>query len=307
MASIFIQIPSYRDHELPVTIQNAIDMASGSNTLVFGVHNCVMYPGEVLVDISAPDWVEIRYLESIAPENIGLQLSRYLANAHYSGEDFYLQIDSHMRFAQDWDLIAIKSLTKFKDLGIAKPLLTGYPGNYWYSDSGELRDRLNSQFTRISFQEFPEQFKASLIPSQLASLLPKACGFTASVSGGAIFTLGEFAAITPNKKIAFWGEEILIAARAFTHGFTLLAIDDQFLWHLYYGDGGVEKNRRHHCWQDWPDIWGTLDTASRKEVERIFTERIVGEGALGSIRSLEDYEIFAGLDFKKREVTQKFK
>lgn len=306
MPSIFIQIPSYRDYELPLTIKNAIDMASGTNALVFGVHNCVSYHGEVLVDIDTPDWAEIRYLESIAPENIGLQLSRHLANEQYSGEDYYLQIDSHMRFAKDWDLIAIKSLTKFKDLGIDKPLLTGYPGNYWYSDSEEFRDRINSQFTRISFQEFTEQFENTLIPSQLASPLPKGCGFTASVSGGAIFTLGEFAAIKPNKKIAFWGEEILIAARAFTHGFTLLAVDDQFLWHLYYGEGGVEKNRRHHCWQDWPDLWPQMDAESKKEVEHIFTQQIISDEALGSIRSLEEYGIFSGLDFGKREVTQKF-
>lgn len=306
MASIFIQIPSYRDYELPLTIKNAIDMASGTTNLVFGVHNCILYPGEVIVDIETPDWAEIRYAESIAPNNIGLQLSRYIANELYSGEDYYLQIDSHMRFVQDWDLIAIKSLNKFKDLGIDKPLLTGYPGNYWYSDAGEARDKRNAQFTRISFQEFPDQFRDTLIPSQLASLLPKHCGFTASVSGGAIFTLGEFAAIKPNKKIAFWGEEILIAARAFTHGFTLLAIDDQFLWHLYYGDGGFEKNRRHHCWQDWPELWSEMDVESKKEVERILTQQIVGDGALGSIRSLEEYGIFSGLDFKKREVTQKF-
>lgn len=305
MASIFIQIPSYRDYELPVTIQNAIDMASGETTLVFGVHNCVAYSGEVSLDTDTPSWVEIRCIESIAPDNIGLQLSRNIANSLYSGQDFYLQIDSHMRFAKDWDLVAIKSINKFKNLGIDKPLLTGYPGNYWYSDSGEIRDKLNNQYTRISFKENPEQFRSSLIPSQLASLSPKGCGFIASVSGGAIFTLGEFALIEPNKKIAFWGEEILIAARAFTHGFTLLAIEDQFLWHLYYGDGGLEKNRRHHCWQDWPELWGTLDSQSKEEVERIFTQRVVGEGALGSIRSLEDYEVFAGLDFRKREVTQK--
>jgi len=306
MSSIFIQIPSYRDYELPLTIKNAIDMASGSNSLVFGVHNCISYPSEISLEIDTPDWVEIRYLESIAPENIGLQLSRYIANEQYSGEDFYLQIDSHMRFAKDWDLTAIKSLIKFKELGIDKPLLTGYPGNYWYSDSGEVRDRLNAQFTRISFQEFPDQFRGTLIPSQLASALPEGCGFTASVSGGAIFTIGEFALIKPNKKIAFWGEEILIAARAFTHGFTLLAIDNQFLWHLYYGEGGVEKNRRHHCWQDWPELWEKLDLESKEEVRRIFTHRVIDDTALGSERSLEDYEVFAGLDFSTGKITQKF-
>lgn len=306
MSSIFIQIPAYRDYELPFTIKNAIDMASGENTLVFGVHNCVLYSGEVLIDVDTPDWVQIRYIESIAPDNIGLQLSRYLANEQYSGEDYYLQIDSHMRFTQDWDLIAIKSLTKFKDLGINKPLLTGYPGNYWYSESGELRDKINSQVTRVSFQEFPDQFKNTLIPSQLASTLPEGCGFTASVSGGAIFTLGEFALIKPNKKIAFWGEEVLIAARAFTSGFTLLAIDEQFLWHLYYGEGGIEKNRRHHCWQDWPDLWAKLDLESKEEVRRIFTHRVISDTALGSERSLAEYEVFAGLDFSTGEVTQKF-
>ena len=305
MSSIFIQIPSYRDWELPKTISDAINKASGQHELYFGIHNCVLFSGEVIKPDSKVNWAHIKYEESIAPKNIGLQKSRYIANEFYDGEDYYLQIDSHMRFVKDWDLKSIKMIDDYISDGIQKPLITMYPPSYSYADDGKTEVLDNFTYlTRILFTENSNQFKETLIPTQTAHKIPDGCVYTASTSGGFIFTLGSFASIKPNQKIAFWGEEPLIAARAFTHGFNLVVPTEYLAYHLYEGSKPYSKTRRHHVWKDFPKIWNEMDLISKEEYRSIFMDKIIGDDGLGTVRTLEEYEEFAGLNFKDKEILQ---
>lgn len=299
MSSIFVQIPSYRDFELPKTINDCIAQSSGNNTIRFGVHNCVAFEGEVVV--AKKPYVSIR--TSIAPENIGLQKARHIANEFYDGEDYYFQIDAHMRFEKNWDETCIHAVTKYQDMGLSKPLITQYPANYVYDDKGKEKYDENPFYqTGIWFGDNIKEFEETLIPTQTAKMLSSDCGFIKSVSGGNIFTLGEFAHIKPNPKIAFWGEEPLIAARAFTHGFDLVMPFAHSVRHLYHSLQPFAKVRRHHVWIDYPDIWEVKEKESKEEYKRIFSERIVGEGALGTERTLDDYEEFSGLNFRTGKI-----
>jgi len=47
-----------------------------------------------------------------------------------------------------------------------------------------------------------------------------------------------------------------------------------------------------------------MDTVSKQEYRSIFTDRRVGDDALGSVKSLEEYEEFAGLDFRTGQIHQ---
>lgn len=305
MSSIFIQIPSYRDWELSKTVSDAINKASGQHKLYFGIHNCVLFPGEIIKPESTVNWAHVNYEESIAPKNIGVNKSRYIANEFYNGEDYYLQIDSHMRFVKDWDFKAIKMINDYVLDGLEKPLITMYPPSYWYADDGKTEVLGNFTFlTRILFTENPNQFKKTLIPTQTAHKIPNGCVYTASTSGGFIFTLGSFANIKPNQKIAFWGEEPLIAARAFTHGFDLVVPTEYLTYHLYTSDQPYFKIRRNHVWKDFVTEWSSLLALSDIEYREIFTKNIIGPNGFGDKRSLRNYEEFAGLDFTTGEVKQ---
>ena len=304
MSSIFIQIPSYRDFEINKTIASAVNNASGQNTLHFGIHQCLLFDSEIVINTNYPDWVKINFTDSIAPENIGLQKSRYIANKFYGNEDYYFQIDAHMRFVKNWDLKAIGMMNWYIDIGISNPLITAYPSSYWYLDDGVTEHHTDYYPTKILFVQNLNQFKTTLIPLNTAYPTNKYCGYTASVSGGCIFTLGSFAKIKPNQKIAFWGEEPLIAARAFTHGFDLVTPPDHLVSHLYAEDKPFKKMRRHHVWNDFPEIWNEIDAISKAEYSSIFTDRRISDDALGSIRTLEEYEQFAGLNFKTGQIHQ---
>jgi len=298
MPSIFVQIPSYRDWELSETIRDAVAKKSVDNTVAFGVHNCMLADDDMSLDFGS---AIVRLEQSIAPNNIGLQKARKIANALYDGEDYYLQTDAHMRFVQDWDKILIDDHNMYRNAGIQKPLITQYPGDYQHDN---LPNHANPPFneTTICFCENREQFLQTLIPSQTAVSAKPACRFYYSVSGGFIFADGNFSKITPNEKIAFWGEEPLIAARAFTHGYDIVAPTRFVLWHLYASGRSFEHIRRHHVWQDFPEMWQEMDAISKAEYQSIFTDRRMSDDALGTERTLEEFEEFTGLNFAYRTI-----
>lgn len=304
MSSIFIQIPSYRDFEINKTIASAINNASSHNYLHFGIHQCLLFDSEIIINKNYPNWIKIDSIDSIAPENIGVLKSRYIANEFYDGEEYYFQIDAHTRFEKEWDIKAIQMMNDFINFGINKPLMTSYPSSYWYLDDGVTETNSGYYPTKILFIQKLNQFKETLIPNNTAYPTNKYCGYTYSVSAGCIFTFGSFAQIKPNQKIAFWGEESLVAARAFTHGFDLVTPPDHLISHLYAENKPFKKMRRHHVWNDFPKIWNEIDAISKAEYRSIFTDRRVSDDALGSIRTLEEYEQFSGLDFKTGQINQ---
>jgi hypothetical protein len=294
MSSIFIQIASYHDFELPKTIINAVKQKSGNNKITFGVFNCYYE----FNDIYIPDVENLSIIEKKAPDGIGVSRSRSIANSLYNGEDYYLQIDAHTRFEKNWDEYLISEIQRFQDCGIKKPILTTYPGIYSYNN--ELNEVIipGQSVSRISVDDIPGTFSSSLIPGQGAfglngSVIQK------SISAGFIFTIGEFAKINFNEKIMFWGEEILTAARAWTRGFDLLMPSKQILYHLYYDQNSrMQKSNRRHVWKDFPDIFYANDKISKDEIKDIFTSQRISEDGLGAERSLSDFECYTGLNFK---------
>lgn len=299
MPSIFINICSYRDFELEPTILDILQKSSGKHEINFGIHVSYLEESEIKI----PNLSNIKYKLSKVPENIGVGAARYLAHQFYNGEDFYLQCDSHTRLVQDWDDQLIHCVLNYQINGISKPLLSMYPSNYWYTDetfTEKGHDQLDPEYrTNISFHEKPEDFKNLRIPSQMA--MPSGTNiFTKSVSAGFIFTVGPFMA--PNKDMAFWGEEIMIAARAYTHGYDLLVPDRQYMYHLYYNWSKPEMNRRKIFWQDFPKEFEEMNAKSRQIVYKTLTEGTIGEGYLGTERTLSEYGVFAGLNFTTGEV-----
>lgn len=305
MSSIFIQIPSYRDLELSKTIFSAFKNASQENNINFGISNVVLSEKEIYIPTNLPNFARLKSAISLAPMNIGVQQSRKIANDFYDGEDYYLQVDSHMRFEKNWDIYLISLIKRYQKANFKKPLLSTYPPGYYYDES------LFEQFSPldnvnvISFLEDKSKFEKTYIPSQLAISVNPECFYTASVSAAFIFTLGAFAKIIPNEKIAFWGEEILTAARAYTHGFDLLLPTRSCLWHLYYDHSkSVQENARYHVWKDFPEKWRQLEKETNQELNRIFINKVIGESELGSERTLEAYGEYAGLDFVNKKVVQ---
>lgn len=290
LASIFIQLASYHDKELPGTILDALKMSSGEHQINFGVHHNYYE----VDDISLPDLPNVKVSISKAPENLGIGVSRAIAHSFYAGEDYYMQVDAHTRFRENWDVNYIAEIEYYQSLGFQKPLLTTYPRNYWYTD-GVLEHDKGWGVSCISFEEDPNRFQVFRAPTQTAAPNPTWNVFSRSISAGSIFTVGPF--FVPNTTAHSIGEEILIAARAFTRGYDILIPRENQLSHLYYDHDKPHANGRRLVWKDFPEEASQMETVGSAHVKDLFLNKIVSEQGLGEERTLEEFEVFSGLDF----------
>lgn len=118
-------------------------------------------------------------------------------------------------------------------------------------------------------------------------------------SGHFAFAEGRFVREVPyDPYLYFHGEEISMAVRAYTHGYDLFHPHRTLLWHCY------ERAYRDRHWDDH-DSWYRTDLASHARVRTLLGVSSsggtnFGHYGLGEIRSLEAYERFAGINFKKR-------
>ena len=127
MPKIFIQIASYRDRELIPTIKNCIENAKYPKDLVFALawqHDATETLGEYATD------ARFKIIDIPYQESQGVCWVRHKLNLLYSDEEYCLQLDSHHRFAKNWDTQAIGMLKDLQAAGYAKPLLTAYIPSY---------------------------------------------------------------------------------------------------------------------------------------------------------------------------------
>ena len=102
--TIFIQIASYRDPELVKTIEDCITNAKNPKNLRFGI--CRQYhPQDVFDNLDKyKEDKRFRILDVLCEYSKGVCWARNQVQQLYEGEMYTLQIDSHMRFAPNWDV-----------------------------------------------------------------------------------------------------------------------------------------------------------------------------------------------------------
>jgi hypothetical protein len=298
MSSIFINIAAYHDYELGKTINSLINNSSGNNDLFFGVH----YVYEDEDNIDAPKYNNVDYIVSKAPENLGIGTGRYIANTLYKGQDYYMVIDSHSRVIKNWDEYLIADVLMYQSEGHAKPVLTCYPAAYWYDEEGNevLGDNYGPQNIDFNKNEyFQDRFAKELNASNTGSI--ENSKYQKSISGGFTFTISPY--ITINKDITF-AEEFAVGAMLYTNGFDLLIPTKLVIYHYYSNPsiGKFEEHKRRSIWQYEKNdkILSEISKISQEINYKMFNENIVGEGFLGSERSLDDYANYANINFKDK-------
>jgi len=285
MPSIFVQIASYNDDELIKTVNSCLLKASKNNKIKIGIHECYI---DKKTKINNKD-VKIKY--SKAPKNLGVGMGRYLSNQFYDGEDYYLQVDSHTRFIQDWDEIIINNLEQHYLVG-NECILTGYPPSFSYQNDQEVMD-LNSDSSLIKFKKNDQDYfnNTRIVHQESKPIDESYC--SESVSGGFIFGKGLISNIVQNPAIFYYGEEILRAASFYTNGYNLMAPKKPIVFHLY----GSNSNRIP-CWISYAEESNKLQDLSATAIKLILSENRVGLRELGSKRTIESYGRYVGLDFK---------
>ena len=104
---IFISIASYTDPELPRTLRDCLDNARWPADLRFGI----CWQGDpadpVPLNVFRSD-KRFRYADYTIAESEGGTWARSIAQRFWEGETHTLQIDSHMKFDENWDVRLIE-------------------------------------------------------------------------------------------------------------------------------------------------------------------------------------------------------
>jgi hypothetical protein len=301
MSNIFIQIASYRDPQLPHTLKDCISKAAHPENLVFGIawqHG----PEETLDVKSFGEGPTFRILDIPFEESKGACWARNKIQQEYKDETYTLQLDSHHRFVENWDTILIDMLEGLRNKDCPKPLLTGYIPSF--NPENDPAERVTVPW-RMNFDRFIPEGVVFFLPASI----PDSDKLTGPVrarfySAHFCFADGTFATeVQHDPEYYFHGEEISIGVRAFTHGYDLFHPHKPVIWHEYTRKGRTKQ------WDDDKEWWvknKDCHLRNRKlfEMDGEVNDINFGKYGFGSVRTLEDYEKFAGISFKKRAIQQ---
>jgi glycosyltransferase involved in cell wall biosynthesis len=129
--TILLHLPAYRDPELIPTIEDALAKAKNPKRVHFGI--CRQYHPEDKFDDLTKYKKDKRFkiYECLYTEAKGLPWARSIINEKLLGdEDYVCQLDSHHRFAQDWDETLIDMHKGLEKKGYKKPIIAGYSPLY---------------------------------------------------------------------------------------------------------------------------------------------------------------------------------
>ncbi|MFC1659681.1 GlcNAc-transferase family protein [Pseudomonadota bacterium] len=301
--TIFVQIASYRDHELQYTLQDLFKKAKRPENIFVGIcHQYDMKSDEDkrLFEVPFPRQEQLRIDEVDYRESLGCCWARHRVQKLYKDEKWTLMIDAHTRFEPDWDEFLVSTIKKLKP----KTMLTAYAAAYTKQDLENYRGEYEKKDNLGAVYLF---FDAGTI--RCNAILSVGDRTTAAFCAHAGFAAADIIKEIPyDPNLFFLGEEPNIAARAFTKGWELRLIDRNILYHFYNADDvKKEKKINTHAAQD---------ALSKKRTRHLFNMQKsndpevlqeIEKYGLGTKRTLRDYERFSGIDFRRKTLRERTK
>jgi hypothetical protein len=282
------------------TIEDMLAKASHPENLVFGL--CWQY--DETEDITKYDNdPRFRVSKHHYSESQGLGWARHITNTLYNGEKYTLQIDSHHRFVQGWDDICLEDYKQAKKHS-KKPIITTYCTPFNPNDN---ESTWNPVPCLMSQYEFSGDKLLMSMPYYIQDYKERKHIIKArTISGHFYFTSGDFVKEVPYDPDIYFGgytEETTLSVRAFTNGYDFFSPYRMVMWHEY------TRNYRPKHWDDHgkesqtKKTSGERDIFARNKTRQLFEQEDhninMGEYGLGTKRSLRDYEVYGGFDFKK--------
>ena len=296
LPTIFVSIASYRDPDCQNTVRDLFEKAAYPERIIIGL--CLqIVPGEdedCLV--STEPHQQLRLIEVHAAEGRGACWARSRVQELWRGEDYFFQVDSHMRFVPGWDEKLIAMLGKCSG---EKSVISTYPLEFTPPD----------QFAPDMLVTIrPKGFDIDGVLTQNSWLypldkVPEHPAPSAFISAGMLFASGRVVDEIPyDPYLYFTGEEITLGARLWTSGWEIYCPNEVIAYHNY-----SQQTARPRHWVDQTD-WVNLSLRSRRRIRHILGIEIINNDSddlvgierygLGSVRTLAEYEVFSGLDFK---------
>lgn len=292
---ICIEIAAYEDPELLATVFSAVRQADHAER----VHFAICYQSDDLHDLHS-----LRAIKNCRVTHLTQAQSRGTCYARHccqklikDTDDFVFQMDSHMRFVKHWDTLILKQWYELND---KKGILSVYPPNYNDSNHADKSifdpayDTPAAGCGMICRFFRPDSYFISFLSHSFNNTM-KPGARNAFIAAGYMFAPAELhRTILHDPDMFFCGDELPMAIRYFTHGYNIYNPPQCYVYHQYH-----RPNRKM---TKAPDV-------AESEKRRLMTlldvipecEKVdLGEYGLGTERTLHDFEVFAGVDFKQK-------
>lgn len=308
--AIFVGIASYCDKELDLTLTQLFSRAKLPQRVYVGLvlqeHKAIRDAPELSRWRSHPN---VRMIEFEPEESKGAGWARtHIAKMH-RGEAYYLQLDSHHLFTRAWDAACVDLLSKLEPVS-PKPMLTSYVHNY-PENATEVDDLVKQLPWRMTAGHWMKPFsgltpkKIQYLPAPVEAHIMKTndgkSQVSAFFSAHFVFVRSEWLREVPyDPEMYFDGEEDSLGIRSWTSGWDMFYPSVHIVFHRY-----ERKNQTKH-WDDHPEIFHNMTISSIKRLDDIIAtgggpkgSDALGKYGLGKVRSIEQYQHFAGVDYTK--------
>jgi hypothetical protein len=300
---LFVSIASYCDPVLPFTLQRAVATAAAPQRLHLGVVD--QSPADTPRVAAPGGGARLSQVRIAVADARGPCWARAIAMSLYDGEEWFLQLDSHMDFDAGWDERLIEQAVS---LGAPQRglVISSYPDAFRFVDGQAVRQPTTSsvlaQVVKAGTVFAPDHPVLSFEAHPVDSDAPLP-GF--HVGAGCLFAPGRIAQDMPyDPWLYFHGEEQAFALRLYTHGWDLFHMPGLPVHHLYNDAASGAPPRPLH-WDEAHEAarevrWWTLEQRSRARLAALVAGEDLGVYGLGQARSLADFAAFSGIDYAAR-------
>lgn len=309
--AIFVSVASYRDDECKDTVLDMFNKAKFPANIYAGVVQQNKEKAEDCFDrceqcSKRKKSGNIRVTNFSHMEAKGPTFARYHASKLWRGEQYYLQIDSHLKFEQDWD---VTLLEQFRMTGDPRAVIGGYPP----TDEQMKQSREKGyNTTTVSCSNGLDHELMPNIGSAIVPVKPNhrpipcmemAAGFMA-FPGTALREVPY----DPFLSYSFFGEEILHSLRLWTAGYNIYAIGKPVAVHHYTRAGKPKYTGDHKE----AEFCRKLALRRIQYIMRLIpADKVhpdylidVEKYGVGKVRSLDAFWQKSGFDMKNKRATK---
>lgn len=294
MKTIFVSVASYRDADVQNTVDDLFAKAHHPSRIFVGVY--LQNDPELDTECTVKLRENVRITAVDTKYAKGASWARSKVQALWDGEDYFFQVDSHMRFATGWDTILIDMLAQCPS---DNPVISTYP--LPFTPPATFNE---DRYVTIK----PKKFDVDGVLLQTSGMVPflpdQPLVKTPFIAAGLLFGSSSIITDVPaDEYIFFTGEEITMGLRLFTHGYDVYVPNKVIAYHNY--NLAPERPR---IWVDVGDST-TRSSQSRSRVlwlcgtrDAVANECLIDidKYGLGKKRTLGEFEEFSGIDFKQQ-------
>jgi hypothetical protein len=280
---IYVAIASYKDTELLDTIYSLLRRAKEPQNIFV----CIFSQDDFHPNLE--NVFNLFEVKDFFYERVHFSEAKGVGHARAKTQEklsldfkYYLQVDSHTRFIQDWDSILITEYEESQEFWKTPIMFSSYPLPYTYDKNGNEKIASSDEANVIGIK----LNDGSLLyrPDYLSKIVDRYGEPQGHFCAGFVFCLSEYILKVPyDKYIYFAGEEHTMSIRFFCEGIQIIAPKRSYVYHHYYGN----KTREKH-WEVDPE-WGEYERASVERITKFFLfEELEGYG----IKDKTRYELW---------------